>query len=267
MKKRYTQEKFWKIVNKLLNEAELIIEVLDARFPYQTKNSVLEGKLKKLKIPCIRVITKADLVSKQKLDKAAKKLKAIKFSARTRINTKILIQEIMKHYNNLKKKFIEKNKGKKITQTPYFIKVGVLGYPNIGKSSLINTLKGRKAAPTSPVAGYTKGKQWVKITSKILLIDTPGVIPFKEKNQLKLILKSAVTDIKNPEQTAIDLIEIIPKNKLESFYKIKTSNDSEQTLETIAIKKHLIKKRNIPDLKRAGLMLINDIQKNKLKLF
>lgn len=265
--KKYTQASFWKVVDRIIKEAELMIEVLDARFPYETKNTVIEGRLRENKIPFIRVLTKADLVDKEKAKKAAKKLKAIPFSAKQRLNTKILLREIMKHYASLKREFLKRNKGKKIAETPYFIKVGVIGYPNIGKSSLINALKGRKSAPTSPVAGYTKGKQWIKITPKILLIDTPGVIPFKEKNQLKLIIKSAITHVKDPEQTAIDILDQIPKEKLEQYYKIKIAKDQEKTLERIAKKKNLLKKGNQPDLKRAGLQLINDIQKNKLKLF
>lgn len=266
-KKKHTQARFWQVVDRIINEVDVIIELLDARFPYETKNTVIEGHLRKAKKPFIRVITKSDLVDKKKLDKAAKKLKAITFSAKKHFHTQTLIKEIMKHFKTTEKQFKKKWKGKRIAEKQFFLKVGVIGYPNIGKSSLINALKGRKSAPTSPIAGFTKGKQWIKVTNKILLIDTPGVIPFKEKNQLKLILKSAITQVKDPEETAIDLIEMIPKSKLEEFYKIKTAKDSEETLKTIAKKKNLIKKGNIPDLKRAGNLLIQDIQKNKIKLF
>lgn len=264
MKKKHTQGKFWKVVDKITEESDVVIELLDARFPYETKNTVIEGRLREAKKPFIRVITKSDLVDKNKVNKAAKILKAIPFSAKQRINTRTLIREIMKYYDKTKKEFIKKW-GKKEKQ--FYLKVGVLGYPNIGKSSLINALKGRKSAPTSAEAGYTKGKQWIKITPKILLIDTPGVIPFKEKNELKLVLKSAITKLDDPETIALDLIEMIPKTKLEKYYQIKISKNSEKTLTSIAIKKNLIKKGNIPDLKRTAVMLIKDIQRNKLKLY
>ena len=56
-------------------------------------------------------------------------------------------------------------------------KVGVLGYPNTGKSSIINALKGRASAPTSPVSGYTKGMQWIRASKRMYLLDPPGVFP------------------------------------------------------------------------------------------
>jgi len=131
-------------------------------------------------------------------------------------------------------------------------------------------LKGKKSAPTSPTPGFTKGVQFIRISKKIMLIDSPGIIPWIEKNELLMVLLSA----KNPQQlkelelTGIELGEIFLKNnkkEIENFYEIKAKN-GEDLLEKIALKRKRLKKGGIPDLNASSTILINDYQKGKLSL-
>ena len=142
-------------------------------------------------------------------------------------------------------------------------KVCVVGYPNIGKSSLINALRGKGSARVSSEPGFTKGKQYVAVRN-FLLIDTPGVIPRTEKGDQKHLLISGVSgNTKNPDAAAISLMEQLP-GIVEKYFSVSKNNDKEITLSEIAIKKNLLLKGGKPDIERAAKMLLNLYNNGKL---
>ncbi|MDP4012907.1 MAG: GTPase [Candidatus Nanoarchaeia archaeon] len=248
-------KKPWAVVNEIIREADLILEVLDARFPEETRNSIIEGRINNLGKSFFYILNKSDLVEdkqiRKSIDLLKKRAQVIRFSAKERYGKRKLLYLI--------NKFARKKS----------ISVGVVGYPNVGKSSIINALKGQKSAPVSPVAGYTKGKQWIKLSGKILLIDTPGVIPVKEKAFLKLVIKDAITNIEDPEGIAIELLEeLIKKDKkaIEAFYNIEVKSTAQETLEEIAKIKRKLKKGGELDLDAAGKIVIENWQRGKLKI-
>lgn len=245
----------WKVVEEIINNSDLLLNILDARFPDKTMNSVIEGKIRTAGKTFFYVLNKSDLVSMAKTKSSIQMLKArapvIAFSAKDRIG-KGKLMDFLKRFAKESKKDI---------------KVGLVGYPNVGKSAIINTLSGRKVAPTSPVAGFTRGKKWIKLTANILLIDTPGVIPNKEKSEIELIMKDAITIIEDPEGIAEELLErLIKKNKkaVEEFYNVEAREDVHDTLTAIAIAKSKLKKGGVPDLAGAGKLVIEDWQRGKL---
>jgi len=241
---------FWKLVNKVIMGSDLLLEILDARMVDDSRNKEIETKVKESGKPLIFVINKCDLVDKARLEELKKSLKPSVFvSATEHLGTKMLRQEIMKH------------------APPGRFKVGVLGYPNTGKSSIINALKGQAAAPTSPVSGFTKSIRLFRINSRMYLVDSPGVFPYKEADEAKHAMISArsVANIKNPELAALDIIERYPK-EIEKYYGIKHDEDSEVTLENIALKIKTLGKGGKPDTHNAALMLIRDVQKNNIKI-
>jgi len=158
----------------------------------------------------------------------------------------------------LKKKILEMSRGENVI-------VGVVGYPNVGKSSLINALSGKGSARTSAESGYTKGLQKIKVDNKIMLLDTPGVFPHKEKDDKKHGRSGAVdfAKIKEPELAALHLIES-EINHFQKFYKIK-ENNPEEILRKIAIKFKLLKKGNKPDIQRAARFLLKEWQIGKMR--
>ena len=256
MAKKQSQIKFWALVDQIIRRSDVILEILDSRFPTQTRNEELESRIKKYGRKHIFVLNKADMVPKKTLFPYYDQLKEI---------SPTVMMSCQARYGKLKlSKTI-----KTITHVRP-MKVGVIGYPNVGKSSVINYLKGKKSARTSPVAGYTKGQQWLKMSKEIMLIDTPGVIPFNERSRINLIIKSAMTSIKDPETAAADLLEVLAKEykeALESYYKIKVSKNGYETLERIAQSKNIVKKNNQLDLQKAGSLIINEWQKNKIKIY
>jgi hypothetical protein len=154
---------FWVSVNKVIEKADILLLVLDARFVEESRNSEIEKKVGKK--PLIYVITKCDLVDKKIVEKYKNKLKQCIFVSSTEYHGIKMLKE---------KLLIEAKRDFKDKERVY---VGVLGYPNVGKSSLINAINGRSAASTSITSGHTKGAQMIR-SGKIMFLDTPGVIPY-----------------------------------------------------------------------------------------
>jgi ribosome biogenesis GTPase A len=239
---------FWKIVNEVIKESDIILEVLDARFPEESRNKEIEEKIRREEKKILYVINKCDLVSKKTMEMWKKKLKPSIFVS----SKKMLGTTMLRH------KIIEIVKKEKIT-------VGIVGYPNTGKSSIINALKGKRSAPVSSVSGHTKGLQKIKIDNRIKIIDTPGVISFREEDDVKhaLIGTKNFSRIKDPELVAMRIIEL-KKDLIEVFYNLPLSEDIENALEEIALKLNLLKKGNVPDTKRAAERIIKDWQTGKI---
>jgi ribosome biogenesis GTPase A len=240
---------FWSVANQIIKESDVILEVLDARFIDETRNYEIEKKVRQLNKKIIYVINKSDLVPKEELTGVKKELvPSVFISATKHMGTLILRKMILK-----------------VGDKPQ-IRVGVLGYPNTGKSSLINALKGRKSAPTSPLSGFTKGKQWIRIDKRIMMIDSPGVVPFGEKEELKhvLIATTDYSSAKEPDLLAMDLIKIY-KGRIERHYGVNLGKDPGQTLEKIALKNRKLKKGGVADVETMARIIIKDWQAGKIK--
>ena len=243
---------FWKLVNQVIRQADVIILLLDARLIEETRNLEVEHKVKKANKPLIYVVTKSDLVKKSALEKIP--LKPIVFvSARKHLGTTLLRKRILLE-------------GKKAYGPQESFTIGVLGYPNVGKSSLINAMKGRRSAPTSSTSGFTKGIQEVRADNRLVFLDTPGVIPFKEKDQAKHILIGTIdyNKVKDPELAVIIIMEKYP-GRIEKHYQIKSEPDFEHQIELIALKNNLLMKQGKPDLERTARMILKDWQTGKIK--
>ncbi len=251
---RQVKRKYWDVVDEILRKSDIILNILDSRFYNETRNKKIEEKIRAYRKKFIFILNKSDLVSMNKLQKAFNELskfaKVVPVSCRERRGKIRLIKAIT---HSVKKRPMT---------------IGVVGYPNTGKSSVINYLTGKKAARTSPVAGLTRGVQWIKLSKNFKLIDTPGVIPLDEKEEADLAIKSTLTSIQDPEIVAIKILSLIlAKNKkiLEKKYSIKPKQKPEEILEQIAEAKKKLKKHGELDTETTSRLIINDWQKGKLK--
>ena len=147
------------------------------------------------------------------------------------------------------------------------IKIMVFGIPNVGKSSIINMVASRKVARTGFKVGVTRGPQWVSLGKGMLLCDSPGVVPMhSSKGELALKAAYDVDRLEDTEEVAEGLIRefVLEKSdKLAKCYGIEMSDNPEEVLERIAIKRNFVKKGGVPDIERAIVTVLRDFQKGK----
>jgi ribosome biogenesis GTPase A len=251
---RKQKQKYPDLVKKIVLESDIILEILDARFINETRNHELEKEIIEGKKKIIFVVNKSDLVNK------FKKLKLYPYifvSCSKRKGIKDLRNLIKRESNKIEKE------GK--------VFVGVIGYPNTGKSSLINILIGKKSAGTGAEAGFTKGIQKLKLSSDIVLFDTPGVIPEKECFGEKAISKQTIvggrsySQVKNPEIVVLNIIKDF-KGILEKFYNINAKGDTEILIEKLGERKGFFKRKGEIDEDKVARFILKDWQEGKIKV-
>ena len=146
-----------------------------------------------------------------------------------------------------------------------------VGYPNVGKSSVINALVKRARTKVSSIAGTTKGVQWVS-TPSFKILDSPGVIPFDERDEALIAFLGAKNPekLKQPERAAIRFIGLLKKQYpklLENFYGIPEEKDENDIFMDIGKKKHFLVKGGEIDMRRTALGIIRDWQLGKIFIF
>src|SRR3989344_2350443 len=225
---------FWPTVKKVIREAYIILLVLDARMPVLSMNREVKEKVEMYKKKMFIIFNKIDLISEQQL-RDLKKDNPDTFFVSSSKNIGI---------SKLKRKLIFIGENKDLET----MKVGVVGYPNVGKSFLINTLSKRARAQVSSTAGTTKGIQWIKYGS-LKFLDSPGVIPYEDgSSKLGILGAKNPQKLKNPYKTAYELIEMfIKKNKkaLEEYYQLKFNDDVEDILNAIGKRRGFLLKGGI----------------------
>jgi ribosome biogenesis GTPase A len=154
-----------------------------------------------------------------------------------------------------------------------------VGYPNVGKSSVINAVGFTHKAIVSSKAGTTHGVHWISAGKEIKFIDTPGVIPigsYVDEARLGIIAAKNPEKLKDPEAVATIIINKFLEDekisRFEELYRIKIPEEMKQEknasriLEFLSIEKHHLKKGGLPDETRTALNLVKDWQEGKLKL-
>ena len=254
---RRQKEKFPEIARKVVEISDIVLEVLDARFAGKMRNYELEKLVQSKGKKLIYVLNKSDL-----LDGGGGVFRfkpRVFVSTKTRDGIKKLREKIIVEAKKLRD---EKRKR---------VHVGVIGYPNAGKSSLINLLARRASARASKQAGFTKGIQKIRFAEKLLLLDTPGVIPVPKYSSSKLSKKSedvilgarSAANLKEPE-AVFDKLFLSYAEKLKSYYGIEAEN-SEEFLELLCMKKSFLKKGGKPNTARAAHLVLSDFQDGRIR--
>ncbi len=254
---------FWDIVREVIEQSDVVIEVLDARMPEQTRNRKVEKMVKIARKPLVFAVNKSDLIT----TKTQKKYREI--LQQTALCMFVSCRN-RKGISFLKRKVFEIAK----KRSRHWINIGVIGYPNTGKSSLINALAGRKKAKVGAKPGFTRGVQWISAGPGIRLFDTPGVIPFSEfrNDEIKQALIGVLdpSKIEDPEDVAKKIVQIFlneNKSALEKLYKVEIGNKRfNAIINEIGTVRNMLKKGGVIDTHRVYLVIINDWQKGKLLL-
>lgn len=150
------------------------------------------------------------------------------------------------------------------------ISVGLIGYPNAGKSSIINTLRSKKVCTVAPIPGETKVWQYITLMKRIFLIDCPGIVPPSSKDTETDILFRGVVRVEhvsNPESFIPALLDRVEPRHLERTYEIKGWNNSAEFLEMLARKNGRLLKGGEPDESGVAKAVLNDFNRGKIPWF
>ncbi|WP_066353306.1 ribosome biogenesis GTPase YlqF [Fervidicola ferrireducens] len=247
-----------RIIKENLKLVDLVLEIIDARAPKSTHIPDIFELIGSKKL--ILIMNKADLADEKttKLWKnyfAEKGLDSVSVNSRNKAGFKEL-DEIMQDFSK---------------QTKRPLRGIVVGVPNVGKSSFINQIVGKKAAKTGNKPGITRGKMWLKAGDKLELLDTPGILWPKIEQEsigLKLAFLGCIKEeLLDAERISLKLIEFLVKKhpeRLAARYKIETPQSPVAILEQIAKSRGFIISGGRPDTLRAAKTLLKEFQDGKL---
>lgn len=251
-----------------VKNVDAVIYVLDARAPKACLNPsfvrIIGTK------PILFVLNKCDLADENKVKDFSQSLKSENAKC-LMLNSTVsgALNKVTNALNELCKCQIERFKNKGVN---YFVRAMVLGVPNSGKSTLVNNLCGSARAVTGNKPGVTKGKQWVKLSNNIEILDTPGTLwPNFEDEKLANYLAfigSIKDDVLNVEELALSLIEelcALYPNCLSNRYGVSTKDKTAiEIYEDIAISKKMIYHGGDIDYNKAAKLILEDFRKNRL---
>ncbi|XP_051575571.1 nucleolar GTP-binding protein 2-like [Myxocyprinus asiaticus] len=261
--KKGQSKRIWGELYKVIDSSDVIIQVLDARDPMGTRSQSIESYLKKEKPwkHLIFVLNKCDLiptwVTKRWVAVLSQEYPTLAFHASlTNSFGKGSLIQLLRQFGKL-------HSDKKQ------ISVGFIGYPNVGKSSVINTLRSKKVCNVAPLAGETKVWQYITLMRRIFLIDCPGVVYPSEDSETDIVLKGVVQveKIRNPEDHIGAVLERAKAEYIQKTYRIPSWSSAEDFLEKLAFRTGKLLKGGEPDLSTVSKMVLNDWQRARIPFF
>ena len=247
---------------------DLIIELVDARVPLSSRNPDID-ELGKNKARLI-LLNKADLADERQNEAwknsfQAKGFFVVKVDSRSGAGMKAIQAAI----SEACKEKTERDRKRGIKNRP--IRAMVVGIPNVGKSTFINTFAGKACAKTGNRPGVTKGKQWIKLNKSVELLDTPGILWPKFEDQevgMRLAYVGSIKDdILNMEELSLNLLDFLRQyypGVLERRYQISEEGKPVEALEAIARARGCLKKGEELDYAKASGILFDDFRSGKI---
>ncbi|KFV50060.1 Nucleolar GTP-binding protein 2, partial [Tyto alba] len=261
--KKGQSRRIWGELYKVIDSSDVVVQVLDARDPMGTRSPHVESYLKKEKHwkHLIFVLNKCDLVptwaTKRWVAVLSQEYPTLAFHASlTNPFGKGAFIQLLRQFGKL-------HSDKKQ------ISVGFIGYPNVGKSSVINTLRSKKVCNVAPIAGETKVWQYITLMRRIFLIDCPGVVYPSGDTETDIVLKGVVQveKIKSPEDHISAVLQRAKPEYIRKTYKIDSWKDAEEFLEKLAARTGKLLKGGEPDMQTVSKMVLNDWQRGRIPFF
>ncbi|MCR5667224.1 MAG: ribosome biogenesis GTPase YlqF [Eubacterium sp.] len=247
---------------------DLIIEITDARVPMSSRNPDIDeiGRNKSRLI----LLNKSDLADPAANEAWIQYFKkqgyhAVGIDARNKNGIKKVQNTILEAC----KEKIERDKRKGIKNRP--VRAMVVGIPNVGKSTFINTYAGKAATKTGNKPGVTKGKQWVRLNKSVELLDTPGILWPKFEDQIVgerlAMIGSIKDDVLNIEELSLVMIDYLRehyKGAIEKRYEVSEEGRHVEVLERIAEKRGCIKRDSEIDYAKASALVMDEFRNGRL---
>lgn len=255
--------RIWNELYKVIDSADVVVQVLDARDPLGTRSYHVEKFLKEEKPHkhLVFVINKVDLVpvwvTQKWIGILSKEHPTLAFHAS-------LTNSFGKGaFINLLRQFGKLHPDKKQ------ISVGFIGYPNSGKSSIINTLKSKKVCKVAPIAGETKVWQYISLMKKIYLIDCPGVVYPVGETETDKVLKGVVRveKLETPWDFVPAVLERVKPEYIVRHYGVQEWSNATDFMEKLARKTGKLWKGAEPDTNTVSKQILNDWQRGRLPYF
>ena len=247
---------------------DLVIEVVDARIPLGSRNpDIDELGANKARIV---LLNKSDLSDTRQnklwMEYFTKQgIHALEINSKTGAGIKAIqgvVQEACKEK-------IERDRKRGIINRP--VRAMVVGIPNVGKSTFINSFAGKACAKTGNKPGVTKGKQWIRLNKGLELLDTPGILWPKFEDQtvgLHLAMIGSMNDeIIHLDELAYELIKFVTKEYpgiLKARYDIEEQEDAYETLKAICVSRRCYLKGEELDIMKASSLLVEDFRSGRL---
>lgn len=257
--------RIWNELYKVLDSSDVVVQVLDARDPMGTRCTRIERELKqpdRRHKHMVIVLNKCDLVPTWVTRRWVKILSqsyptlAFHASITNPFGKGALIQ-LLRQFGTL-------HSDKKQ------ISVGFVGYPNVGKSSIINTLRKKKVCKAAPIPGETKTWQYITLFKRIFLIDSPGVVYAASNNsEAQAVLKGVVRidNLETPEAYIDELLARLKPHYITQTYGVEGWTDSESFLEKYALQSGKLLRGGEADTYAAAKMVLRDWQRGRLPYF
>ena len=259
-------KRIWGELYKVVDSSDVIVQVLDARDPMGTRCKHLEHHLKKDAMKrhkhVILLLNKVDLVpawvTKRWLHALSREYPTLAFHASvTNPFGKGALLSLLRQFSRLR---MDKQN----------VSVGFIGYPNVGKSSVINALRTKKVCVTAPIPGETKVWQYVNLTKRIFLIDCPGVV-YHDTNDsdTDAVLKGVVrvSLLEDAWEHIPDVVARVKPDYLRRAYKVQSWESPEDFLQQVARLTGRLLKGGEPDLNTAAKMVLYDWQRGRIPFF
>uniref|UniRef100_A0A7G3AR27 Nucleolar GTP-binding protein 2 n=1 Tax=Lutzomyia longipalpis TaxID=7200 RepID=A0A7G3AR27_LUTLO len=256
-------KRIWNELHKVVDSSDVLLQVLDARDPLGTRSKYIEEFLRKEKPHkhLFFILNKVDLVptwvTQRWVAILSKEYPTIAFHASlTHPFGKGALINLLRQLGKL---HIDKRQ----------ISVGFIGYPNVGKSSVINTLRSKKVCNVAPIAGETKVWQYITLMKRIFLIDCPGVVYPSAETDAEKVLKGVVRVelVTNPEDYVTEVLKRVRREYIGRMYRVSDWEDTQNFLEQVAKKTGKLLKGGEPDIAVVARMVLNDWQRGKLPFF
>ncbi|CAD6578054.1 MAG: GTPase required for pre-60S ribosomal subunit nuclear export and maturation [Cyphobasidiales sp. Tagirdzhanova-0007] len=259
-----TSKRIWAELYKVIDSSDIILHVLDARDPLGTRCHSVENYLAKEKRSkkVIYILNKVDLIpgwaAARWVQYLSKTHPTIAFHAS--INNSFgkgsLIQ-LLRQFSNL---MSDKKQ----------ISVGFVGYPNVGKSSIINTIKNKKVCNVAPIPGETKVWQYITLMRRIYLIDCPGIVPPSSRDtETQKVLKGVVRveHLSAPGDSLPTLLERVRPEYMQRTYGIESWEDAEDFMTQLAKKRGKLGKGGEANLDTVAKVVLNDWIRGRIPYF